>query len=66
MDFLLTKNIHTGVHYKPLHLHPVNKQNRNYPVADKEWLRLISLPCHNLMTLEDANYVTYWIKKYFE
>ena len=66
MDFLLTKNIHTGVHYKPLHLHPINKQNRNYPVADKEWLRLISLPCHNLMTLEDVNYVTYWINQYFK
>ena len=65
IDYLLTKNIHTGVHYKPLHLHPVNKQNRNYPVADKEWLKLISLPCHNNMTNEDVNYVCNWIKEYF-
>ena len=42
-----------------------NKQNRNYPVADKEWLKLISLPCHNNMTNEDVNYVCNWIKEYF-
>ena len=39
---------------------------REYVVADKEWLKLISLPCHPKMDIEDANYVVYWLKKFFE
>lgn len=59
--FLASKLIHTSVHYKPLHLHPLTKQNRTYPIADVEWLKLISLPCHNAMTNEDIDYVIYWV-----
>jgi perosamine synthetase len=66
MSFLADKKIHTSVHFKPLHLHPIVRQNRNYPVADKEWLRLISLPCHNAMTTEDIDYVIYWVNRFFE
>ena len=58
--------IHTSVHYKPLHLHSVVKQNRKYPVADNEWTKLISLPVHPAMKDEDIDYVIYWIRKYFE
>ena len=59
--FLASKLIHTSVHYKPLHLHPLTKQNRTYPIANVEWLKLISLPCHNAMTNEDIDYVIYWV-----
>ena len=38
---------------------------RDYPVANKEWKKLISLPCHPGMTEEDIDYVIYWVKKYF-
>ena len=37
IDYLSTKKIHTGVHFKPLHKHKVVKQDREYPVADREW-----------------------------
>ena len=66
IQYLSDKKIHTSVHYKPLHLHKVVQQNRVYPVADKEWKRLISLPVHPALTDEDINYIIYWIKKYFE
>ena len=42
IDYLSTKKIHTGVHFKPLHKHKVVKQDREYPVADREWKKLIS------------------------
>ena len=40
--------------------------DREFPVADREWLRLISLPVHPAMTEEDIDYVIYWVNKYFE
>ena len=38
---------------------------REYPVADVEWQKLISLPCHSAMKEEDIDYVMYWIREYF-
>ena len=40
--------------------------DRKFPVADKEWLKLISLPVHPAMTDEDIDYVIYWVNKYFK
>ena len=66
IEYLGSKKIHTSVHFKPLHKYDVVKQDREYPVADKEWLRLISLPVHPGMSEEDIDYVIYWVNKYFE
>ena len=66
MDYLSDKKIHTSVHYKPLHLHPLLHQDRDFPVADAEWVRLVSLPCHPGMTDDDIDYVVYWIKQFFK
>ncbi len=66
IDYLASKKIHTSVHFKPLHRYKVVKQDRAYPVADDEWLKLITLPCHPGMTYEDIDYVIYWVKKYFD
>ena len=67
IDYLASKKIHTSVHFKPLYLYNVvGKMNRReYPIIDKEWKRLISLPCHVAMTEEDIDYVIYWVKNYF-
>ena len=67
IDYLATKKIHTSVHFKPLHLYNVVKDmnQRDYPVANKEWKKLISLPCHPAMTDDDIDYVIYWVKEYF-
>lgn len=66
IDYLADKMIHTSVHFKPLHKYEVLKQNRNYPVADNEWLKLITFPCHPGMTDDDIEYVIYWVNRYFE
>ena len=67
IDYLASKNIHTSVHFKPLHKYNVVKgmNQREYPVADVEWKKLISLPCHPAMPEEDITYVIYWVKEYF-
>jgi perosamine synthetase len=71
IDYLADKKIHTSVHFKPLHKYEVIKEhaafpNREFPVADEEWLKLVSLPCHPGMTEEDIDYVIYWVNEYFE
>jgi len=66
IDYLASKKVHTSVHFKPLHKYGPLVHERKYPVADTEWLRLVSLPCHNRMTEEDIDYVVYWVNKYFE
>jgi|TARA_B110001454_G_scaffold216731_1_gene240534 dTDP-4-amino-4,6-dideoxygalactose transaminase len=66
IDYLAEKNIHTSVHFKPLHLHPLLKQNRKYPVADVEWKKMITLPCYYNMSDNDLEYVIYWVNKFVE
>jgi len=71
IDYLASKNIHTSVHFKPLHKYEIIKKHmthsdRDFPVADKEWLKLISLPVHPAMTEEDIDYVIYWVNEYFK
>jgi perosamine synthetase len=68
IDYLGSKNIHTSVHFKPLHKYGILRQTnyRDYPVADNIWESLISLPCHPAMTDEDIDYVIHWVNKYFE
>jgi perosamine synthetase len=65
IDYLADKKIHTSVHFKPLHKYSIVKQDRNYSIADVEWKKLISLPCHPGMTEEDIDYVIYWMREYF-
>jgi len=66
IDYLADKKIHTSVHFKPLHKYDIVQQNREYPVADREWRKLLSLPCHPGMTQEDIDYVIYWVKEYYK
>jgi dTDP-4-amino-4,6-dideoxygalactose transaminase len=65
IDYLASKMIHTSVHFKPLHKYEITKQNRVFPVADVEWQKLISLPCHPGMSDLDVDYVVYWVNEFF-
>lgn len=66
IDYLAGVKIHTSVHFKPLHLHPVLRQQWDFPNADFEWKKLITLPCHPALTDEDVDYIVYWIKRFFD
>lgn len=65
IDYLKEKMIHTSVHYRPLHLFTQFKDESDFPVANKEWKRILTLPVHLNMTDEDIDYVIYWIKEFF-
>ena len=67
INYLADKKIHTSVHFKPLHLYDLLKDDtKRLKVAEQEWVKLISLPCHNGMTDEDIDYVIYWVNKFIE
>jgi perosamine synthetase len=65
MTYLADKRIHTSVHFKPLYKYEILKRDRQFPVAEEEWSRLITLPCHNGMNDSDVDYVVYWVNKFF-
>jgi len=46
--YLRDKDIATGVHYMPIHLHPYykGKHNANVPVAERIWKQLLTLPLY--------------------
>ncbi|MCE9629058.1 MAG: DegT/DnrJ/EryC1/StrS aminotransferase family protein [Candidatus Vogelbacteria bacterium] len=64
MKYLEDNGVTTGVHFMPMHLHPLYKQEANTPVADKIWHNIVSLPLYPGMTDEDQDYVINLIKKY--
>jgi len=66
IDYLADKKIHTSVHFKPLYKYGPLQQDREYPVCEREWVKLISLPVHNRMVEEDIDYVIYWTNKWVE
>lgn len=57
--YLKNKNIATGVHYMPIHLHLYykNKFSANVPIAEKIWTRLLTLPLYPDLTEEQVNYI---------
>jgi perosamine synthetase len=67
IDYLADKKIHSSVHFKPLHLYELMREdNKKLPVSEKEWVKLITLPTHSGMTDEDIDYVIYWVNKFIE
>jgi len=56
---LKTRNIGTSVHFIPLHLHPYYQKNYGYrpedfPIAYREYQRVVSLPIYSKMTDDDV------------
>ena len=55
-------NIGCSVHWRPLHLHPYYRANfgwtpEDFPVASREWERLISLPLFPSMSTDEQDFV---------
>jgi dTDP-4-amino-4,6-dideoxygalactose transaminase len=64
-------NIGTSVHFIPVHLHPYYKETfgfkeGDFPVAEKTFRRIISLPIYPKMTNEDAKDVIEAVKTVVE
>jgi perosamine synthetase len=58
MQYLEKKGITTGVHFMPMHLHPLYKKAKaNTPAATKVWKHIVSLPLYPGMTRAEQDYV---------
>lgn len=63
---LKKRNIGTGVHYIPLHMHSYYKKRfhgGDFPVANKVFNEILSIPMFSAMTVKDAGYVTGHLKE---
>jgi dTDP-4-amino-4,6-dideoxygalactose transaminase len=59
IEELRARNIGTSVHFIPLHLHPYYRETYGYqpedfPIANREFWRLISLPIYSRMSDQDV------------
>jgi perosamine synthetase len=57
MAHLEKAGVTTGVHFMPMHLHPLYKQNAKTPVAGRVWQEIVSLPLFPGMTDVDQDQV---------
>ncbi len=65
MQYLEKNGITTGVHFMPMHLHPLYKKTRTVtPIANKIWKNIVSLPLYPDMTKEEQTYVIDTIKSF--
>lgn len=64
--YLREKDIATGVHYMPIHLHPYykGKYNANVPVAERTWKQLLTLPLYRDLRDVDVQRVIDVIKSF--
>jgi len=54
---LLEEKIETGIHYYPNHRHSFFEDKSEFPVTDSIEKRIITLPLHPDLTLDDVNYI---------
>jgi len=64
-EFLASEKIETGIHYQPNHKLSLYKSNYSLPVSEDLSRRVISLPFHSLLTLDEQKYVLQKIKNFF-
>lgn len=64
-QYLTTNGVHTGMHFKPLHLMTYWQKNHDHPLPNSEevFKDILSLPVHDALTDEEQQYV---IDKVFE
>jgi dTDP-4-amino-4,6-dideoxygalactose transaminase len=64
-DYLLSKNIECGIHYKPNHLLTKYKTKFSLPITEKVYDEILTLPCQIYLTSDELDYVTNTIKEFF-
>jgi dTDP-4-amino-4,6-dideoxygalactose transaminase len=71
LNFLKSKDIHCGIHYKtPIHLQPayefLNYKLGSFPVAEKCSQELLSMPMYPELTIEQIDYVVLNIDQFMD
>ena len=67
--YLRQQYISTGVHYMPIHLHPLYRKlcpNTKLPVTEEEWKRVLTLPLYPDLTKKDQDRIIETIHKFFK
>lgn len=71
LEFLNENGVEAKVHYPiPIHLQPAARtlsySKGDFPVCEKDCRRIITLPCHQHLALEQAEYVVRCIRQFYE
>lgn len=66
-EFLGANGIHTGMHFKPLHLMTYWSKNHDHPLpnTEKVFKDILSLPVHDALTDEEQQYVIEKVCEYY-
>lgn len=67
IEYMTAQGISTGVHYMPVHLHPLYESlgiKAKVPVTEEVWKKLVTLPLYPDMTDNDINFVVNKIKEF--
>ena len=64
-EFLSSRSIETGLHYFPNHMTDRFFSDRQFPATDELYHKIISLPFHTNLTLEQVNYVCKSISEFY-
>lgn len=68
IETLKAENIGSSVHFIPVHLHPYYRKTfrfkkGDFPITEDIFSRILSLPIHNAMTMNDAQDVIHAVRK---
>jgi perosamine synthetase len=58
---LQSREISTGVHYKPIHLYPLYHKH-SLPIAEREWQKLLTLPLFPDLTSDQVSFIAAEVK----
>ena len=64
-NFLISKNIECGIHYKPNHLLSKYKTNYILPITERVYEEILTLPCHLDLSEEEQYFIINSIKEFF-
>jgi len=64
-EYLLSKNIECGIHYKPNHMLTKYKTEYSLPIVEKVYEQILTLPCQLDLTQEEQEFVVKTIKDFF-
>ena len=63
--YLQSKDINTGVHYKPIHLYRCYGNRPILPVAEKVFPKILTLPLYPSLSDDEVNYIVGSIKAFY-
>lgn len=64
-NYLLSKHIETGIHWKPNHLLKKYRTSIKLPKTEMIYKKILTLPCHVDLSIKNQNYIIKKIKDFF-